>query len=66
VTLVRAADDVDLAAWLTYIDGDARCPCAHRWKLCTGILYGISMGPGWVRVTTEPGCPHHGSGRLAE
>ena len=65
MTLVRAADDKGLAAWLTFIDGDALCPCEHEWKPCTGRLYGISMGPGWVRITTDPGCLHHGPERTS-
>jgi hypothetical protein len=37
------------------------CTCAHEWRKCTGRLYGISTGPGWVRTSTEPECPQHGT-----
>jgi hypothetical protein len=42
-------------AWLAILD----CPCASEWQ-SLGTLYRMSMGKGWVRVTTEPDCPHHG------
>jgi hypothetical protein len=36
-----------------------------EWELdCAARLqseYGVSYGKGWVRLTTEPGCPHHGA-----
>lgn len=38
------------------------CGCRYEWK-SLGILYGISMGTGWVRVTTEPTCTEHGERR---
>lgn len=36
------------------------CTCPHEWK-GLGILYGISFGEGWVRVTDGAACPVHGS-----
>lgn len=45
--------------WLLFL-GTGNCTCAYRWLGSYGLLYGQSMGPGWVRTTTEPGCPHHG------
>ncbi|HEY6110039.1 MAG TPA: hypothetical protein VIV56_14165 [Gemmatimonadales bacterium] len=41
-------------AWLRTPD----CTCEHRWGNY-GKLYGISMGEGWNRVSTDPRCPHH-------
>lgn len=35
---------------------DCICPWGIR---SLGKLYGISMGRGWVRLDTTPGCPHH-------
>lgn len=35
------------------------CTCPTEYK-SLGRLYGISMGKGWVRLTTDPACPHHG------
>lgn len=43
---------------LAWLDTET-CPCKHARKPI-GLLYGISMGDGWVRLTTEPDCPHHG------
>ncbi len=42
-------------AWLKTED----CPCPYKWK-GLGILYGVSMGKGWVRMGDDPGCRHHG------
>lgn len=47
-----------LRNWLTWVD-ILDCPCAFEWQ-GIGILHGVSMGKGWIRVTTEPGCPRHG------
>jgi hypothetical protein len=60
--LVRA--DEGLRRWILYVDKDDKCTCEYAYK-SLGLLYGVSMGAGWVRLTTEPGCPHHGSARLA-
>jgi hypothetical protein len=35
------------------------CPCDRRWGHF-GLLYGISMGHGWIRTSTDPDCPEHG------
>jgi hypothetical protein len=35
-------------------------PCGYRWG-DFGQLYGISMGYGWIRTTTDPACPQHGT-----
>lgn len=35
------------------------CTCSHMHG-SYGRLYGISMGNGWIRTTTDPACPHHG------
>lgn len=34
------------------------CTCPHEWQ-SLGRLYGISMGSSWVRLDTDPDCPHH-------
>ena len=47
---------------MIFVYGDDRCCCRYEWK-GIGVLYDVSMGDGWVRTTTEPGCPHHGSTR---
>ena len=35
------------------------CACPWNWS-AIGTLYGISLGYGWTRKTTDPKCPHHG------
>ena len=39
--------------------GNQRCLCEHAYQ-GLGVLYGVSMGKGWVRTTTDAACPHHG------
>lgn len=39
--------------------GDERCTCPHEIQ-GLGLLYGISLGRGWVRLDDDPDCPHHG------
>lgn len=58
------SEDESLRRWKVHCDGDDRCTCEHAWK-SLGRLYGVSMGKGWVRLTTDPDCPHHGTARLA-
>ena len=44
----------DHLAWLATL-GDAPCTgCRYKW----GSL-GRGYGHGWVRLTTDPGCPEH-------
>ena len=50
--------DADLDRQLA-VHGEADCTCPHEYK-GLGILYGVSMGKGWVRMTDDPNCPHHG------
>lgn len=60
--MIRLADPAcpdSLRRWLKWVD-ILDCPCAFDWQ-SIGILHGVSMGKGWVRVTTEPDCPHHGT-----
>jgi len=45
------ARDLD---WLQIPD----CTCPFEWK-GLGVLYGVSFGKGWVRMSTDPACPHH-------
>jgi hypothetical protein len=61
---VRVSEDEALRKSVTHDQGDDRCTCEYEFK-GLGRLYGISMGKGWVRLTTEPDCPHHGAARLA-
>jgi hypothetical protein len=44
-------------AWL----GTPDCTCPDEYRKSLGKLYGIGMGPGWVRLDTDPACPHHGT-----
>jgi hypothetical protein len=60
MTLV--SEDESLRRWVMYVDKDDRCPCEYAYKNL-GREYGVSYGKGWVRLTTEPGCPHHGTAR---
>jgi len=62
--VTRVSEDENLRAWILYGCKDDRCMCEYAWRACVGRLYGISMGPGWVRLTTDPACPHHGGTRL--
>lgn len=50
-----------LARWLDwlYAKSGKPCRCEHAYKNL-GRLYGVSMGKGWVRTTTNPQCAHHG------
>jgi hypothetical protein len=64
---VSAATSEPLWRWLLWLHEHAGaqrildCPCLYAWK-SLGILYGMSMGDGWVRMTTDPDCPEHGAG----
>lgn len=49
----------DLASNLVRCYGDELCTCRHEIK-GLGILYGISLGRGWVRLDDDPDCPRHG------
>jgi hypothetical protein len=62
MTLV--SEDEGLRKWIVYVCKDDRCTCEYAYK-SLGREYGVSYGKGWVRLTTEPGCPHHGTARLA-
>jgi len=48
-----------LTRWLTWLE-IADCPCPYDWQ-SLGTLYRVSMGKGWVRMSTDPKCPHHGA-----
>lgn len=47
-----------LRKWLTWVR-ILDCLCAFEWR-GLGVLHGVSMGKGWVRMTTESECPQHG------
>ncbi len=47
-----------LARWMRFLQTED-CPCPYAWK-GIGILYGVSMGKGWIRMDTDPACRHHG------
>lgn len=36
---------------------DCTCPWAYK---SLGRLYNVDMGKGWIRLTTDAGCPNHG------
>lgn len=57
------SEDESLRRWVTFVCKDDKCTCDYAFK-SLGRLYGVSMGKGWVRLTTEPDCPHHGAARL--
>lgn len=40
--------------------GNVPCKCEHA-SVGMGRIQGIDMGKGWVRTTTNPHCPHHGT-----
>lgn len=53
-------DDRDPAlVWFLAWLGTPDCTCPSGWK-GLGRLDGIDLGKGWVRLGTDPGCPHHG------
>lgn len=58
ITLADPDCPESLRRWLAWVD-ILDCLCAFDWQ-SIGILYGVSFGKGWVRVTTEPTCPRHG------
>lgn len=39
------------------------CPCPFKWK-GLGVLDRVSMGQGWVRMSTVASCPEHGTEAL--
>jgi hypothetical protein len=55
---VLVTENEDLRRSVVFYQGDDRCTCRYLFK-SLGQLYGVGMGRGWVRMTTEPGCPHH-------
>lgn len=56
--LVKAGHDESLDANLAFYN-IVGCKCEYAWK-GLGMLEGINMGKGWVRITTHPHCPVHG------
>jgi hypothetical protein len=52
-----------LESWLDGLS-ISDCSCPFEWR-SLGRLYGLSFGHGWVRMRTEPDCPHHGERRRA-
>jgi len=52
------SDDASLRRDLEWLH-TPDCSCPYEWK-GLGILYGVSMGKGWVRMSTDPNCRHHG------
>jgi hypothetical protein len=61
---MKAREDEVLRQSVIFYQGDDRCPCEYEFK-SLGRLYGVGMGKDWVRLTTEPDCPHHGAARLS-
>lgn len=54
--LMLVSQDESLRRWAVYVNGDDLCTCEHAYK-----SLGQGYGKGWVRLTTEPECPHHGA-----
>lgn len=50
-----------LERWNRFL-GEEDCPCPMAYK-SLGVLYGVSMGDGWVRMDTDPQCRHHSDER---
>lgn len=46
-----------LLHWLWFLDIED-CTCQYEYK-SLGRLYGISMGKGWVRLSSDDNCLHH-------
>jgi len=46
-----------LSSWLAW-NRTPDCACPQAWR-SLGRLHGVSMGSGWVRLSTAAGCPHH-------
>jgi hypothetical protein len=55
------ANTAEHQRWLAFL-GTPDCPCPTEWK-SLGVLYGVSFGKGWVRMSTDPRCPHHAEAR---
>lgn len=47
-----------LADWMDFL-ALRHCTCEWGWQ-SLGRLYGVSFGKGWVRLSTNPECRHHG------
>ena len=43
-----------------WLFGDVPCRCDHAIRPL-GVLHDLQMGDGWVRITTHPDCPWHGT-----
>jgi hypothetical protein len=56
---MKVSEDESLRKWIVYVCKDDLCSCEYEYK-GLGREYGVSYGKGWVRLTTEPDCPHHG------
>lgn len=50
-----------LASWMEWLDITG-CTCPIEWRR-VGRLHGVDMGYGWIRMNTDPACPHHGGRR---
>lgn len=59
--LVRYGQDTGLDRWMNWLYKDEpMCKCDHAIR-SLGRVDGINMGKGWVRITTHPYCPQHGT-----
>jgi len=43
-----------------WLFGSVPCRCDHAIRPL-GVLHDLQMGEGWVRITTHPDCPWHGT-----
>jgi hypothetical protein len=55
--------DPHLMGWIDWLARSdpliLQCVCPHAYR-GGGVLYGVSEGPHWVRVSTDPACRDHG------
>jgi hypothetical protein len=54
-----APDSIEsLQEWLAWLHPGVKCKCTYDYK-SLGLLHGVSMGKGWLRMSTHPQCPVH-------
>lgn len=56
--MTKTEDDHSFASWLAWV-GIQTCTCDFRYANL-GRLDRFDMGKGWVRISTNPTCEHHG------
>lgn len=64
--LFRYGQNESLDRWLDYLfKGEPMSKCDYAYR-GLGRQDHIDMGKGWVRITTHPDCPQHGTKAEAE